>query len=72
MSNRRYCRISLVDVDTQRPWQRLQADVFHGIGPAVIERQYGLGTPHSDASLERADLTIGKSARIALLQLVED
>src|SRR5215208_5166774 len=66
------CRITLVDVDAQRPRQGLQTDPFHDIGPAVVERQYGLGTPNGDASLQRADLTIRKLARIALLQLVED
>jgi hypothetical protein len=52
----------LVDGDAQQPRQGQQADRFHVIGPAVVERQYGLGTPNGDASLERADLTIGKLA----------
>jgi hypothetical protein len=30
-----------------------------------MERQYGLRTPDGDASLERADLAIGKLTRIA-------
>src|SRR5579859_1607308 len=65
-------RICLDDVDAQRPRQGLQSDRFHASCPAVVERQYGLGTPDDNASLGCADLTIGKLARIALLQLVKD
>jgi hypothetical protein len=71
-SNGECCRICLVDVDTERPRQGPQADRFRVVGPAVVKRQDGLGTPHGDASLERADLTIRELAGIALLQLVEN
>jgi len=71
-SNGGCCRICLVDVDAQRPRQGPQVDRFHGIGPAVVERQNGLRTPHGDTSLERPDLTVGELAGVTLLQFVED
>jgi hypothetical protein len=46
--------------------------VFRGIGAAVIERQHGVGSPDGNASLECPYLAVGKLARIALLQFVED